>query len=91
MSFDSTSCHAIAALDFRYGLVADGDEFERITDEIRHGKAEWIMKQNQQRDWFRISYKSQDLLAVYDSYSESIVTFLPPDRLEKPMPPKWKN
>ena len=96
MAVDSTSYHAIAALDLRYGLAVDGEEFNRIADRIRKpsdypGQAEWIMKQNHQRDWFKITYGTHKLLAVYDSYLERIVTFLPEDRLTRPIPQKWKN
>lgn len=67
----------------RYGLILNREDLMIIADLIRQNKACLIYRSSRRITVWQLSYKSTEVVLVYDKFRHEIVTFLPLKRADK--------
>lgn len=78
--------HARGQLAARYGVETTLEQFAQLNSRIRKnhkypGTAALIVRQGQDREWWRVKWRGVEVIAVWDTAQQTIVTFLKPSCL----------
>jgi hypothetical protein len=76
---ESQTKHAVQRADLRYGVRLNENDLREIVKLIETGKSKPLQKQSNRVVVHKVSYKSCDMILVYDKLRKSIATFLPSD------------
>jgi len=75
--------HAKRRARQRYGISLSDHDYLQIVKKIQDGDAEFLEHQTQRVAVYKVEYKGDLFIAVYDQQRENVCTFLPDAYLEK--------